>query len=430
MAAFANLTHQMRSLTPKSISRFAGPTLALALAACASVSEFGPRHASSGRAVPMPSAAFGEYVASAEVAIAQSNRAIGPALDAAVVKDRAPFELRPRGACARTPDGRYEKAALLIHDLGGTPYEMRDLARAFADACHLVRAILLPGHGTVPGDLLDTDYRQWVAAMRSAVATFEGKAARLVLVGFGLGATLAIDYAMSDAPPPGAELEALVLLAPALGEETPYAWLRAPGDHGQLIPGRPWVRLLPDYDPVRYESLPRNALTQRSNLVEQVMAREAALPVPVFLVLSADDTEVDAGAARAWFCQRLAGPRRLIWYARTPAPSNDCAFVSEKSSAEWPDILDLSHVALPIAPDNPRYGADGGYPDCSHYYWENSPNWLICVDVTKTVANADLRYGEITVGNLERHLVRRLTYNPDFDAMTGAALAFVADPGG
>ena len=246
----------------------------------------------------MPSAAFGEYVASAEVAIAEANDAIGPPLDADVVKDRGPFELAPRGPCPRAPDGRDQKAALLIHDLGGTPYEMRDLARAFADACYLVRAILLPGHGTVPGDLLDTNYGQWVDATRSAVASFEGEAERLVMVGFGLGGTLALHYALSDAPAPEVELGGLVLLAPALREKTPSVWLRAPGIHSQLTPGRPWERLLLDYDPVRYESLPRNALTQSRTLVEQVAAREAPLQVPVFVVLSADDAEVDAAAAR------------------------------------------------------------------------------------------------------------------------------------
>ena len=377
----------------------------------------------------MPSAEFAAYVAAAEVAIAEANQATAPPLKADVVKDRAPFELAPeRRRCGRAADGRYEKAALLIHDLGGTPYEMRDLARVFADACYFVRAILLPGHGTVPGDLLDVDYGQWVDATRSAVASFEGVAERLVLVGFGLGGTLAIHDALSDAPPPDVELGGLVLLAPALAAETPLAWLRAPGIRSQLTTGTPWARLLPDYDPVRYESLPRNALTQRTLLVEEVVAQHAALQIPVFLAISADDAEVDAGAARDWFCRRLSGPRQLIWYTGAPAPSTDCPFVVERSSAVPPDILDFSHVALPIAPDNPRYRANGGYPDCSHYYWENSPNWLICVDPTKTSANTELRYGEITAANLQRHLVRRLTYNPDFAAMTGAALAFLAEP--
>jgi esterase/lipase len=404
--------------------------LVLALTGCAAVSEFGPRHAPSGRDFPMPSAEFDAYVASAEVAIAGANGAIGRPLEAGIVEDRAPFELAPRGRCVHPPDGRYEKAALLIHDLGGTSYEMRDVARALAAACYLVRAILLPGHGTVPGDLLEVDYREWIDATRSAIASFGEQTERLILVGFGLGGTLAIHHALSTAPVPEVELGGLVLLAPALGEQAPLAWLRAPGSHGRLTPGRPWARLLLDYDPVRYESLPRHALAQRTRLVEEVAAQNGLLEIPVFLVISADDAEVDAGAARAWFCRRLAGPRRLIWYTSTPAPGADCPFVSEISSADWPDILDLSHVALPIAPDNPRYGADGGYPDCSHYYWENSPNWLICVDATKTSANADLRYGEVTAGNLQRHIVRRLTYNPDFDAMMDAALAFLADPEG
>lgn len=429
MAVFANLTLRMRSLESRTIGRFAGLMLALVLAACAPVSEFGPRHAPSGADFPMPSAEFAAYVAGAEAAIGEANEAIARPLDAAIVEDRAPFELAPeRRRCARAADG--EKAALLIHDLGGTPYEMRDVARAFAAACYLVRAILLPGHGTVPGDLLETDYRQWVDATRSAIASFEGETERLILVGFGLGGTLSIHYALSHEAVPGVELGGLVLLAPALGAEPPLSWLRAPGSHSRLTPGQPWARLLLDYDPVRYESLPRNALAQRTRLIEEVAAQNGTLEIPVFLVISADDAEVDAGAVRDWFCTRLAGPRQLIWYTRTPAPGTDCPFVSEKSSADWPDILDLSHVALPIAPDNPRYGADGGYPDCSHYYWENSPNWLICVDATKTSANADLRYGEVTAVNLERHIVRRLTYNPDFASMMAAALAFLADPEG
>jgi esterase/lipase len=421
----------MRYPASTTIFRLAcGAALALALAACAPKGELGPRHMPSGGDMPMPSADFAVYVAAAEVAIAKANQAIARPLEADVIGDRAPFELVPgRGRCSRGADGRHPRAALLLHDLGGTPYEMRDLGRALVENCYLVRAILLPGHGTVPGDLVDVDYRQWIEASRSAVASFEGEAEDLVLVGFGLGATLAAHYALSLPPRSDPALRALVLLAPALGAETPLAWLRAPGGYSQLGPQGRWARLLPDYDQVRYESLPRNAEMQRARLIEEVVARDAPLEVPVFLAISAVDAEVDPGAARDWFCRRLSGPRRLIWYTAAPARSTDCRFLSERSSAAAPDILDLSHVALPIAPDNPRYGIGGSYHDCSHYYWEeDTPNWLICVDVTKTTANSELRYGEITEANLQRHVIRRLTYNPDFEAMLGVMLAFLADP--
>ena len=99
------------------------------------------------------------YRAAAEATIAEVNASIERPLAPDVVEDRAPFELVPeRGRCPRGADGRHARAALLLHDLGGTPYEMRDIARAFAADCYLVRAVLLPGHGTVPGDLLEIDY--------------------------------------------------------------------------------------------------------------------------------------------------------------------------------------------------------------------------------------------------------------------------------
>jgi esterase/lipase len=380
----------------------------------------------------MPSTDFAVYVAAATMAITAANEAIDRPLEADVIQDRAPFELVPeRASCPRGADGRHAKAALLLHDLGGTPYEMRDLGRALAEECYLVRAILLPGHGTVPGDLLEVDYRQWIEATRRAVASFEGEAEHLVLVGFGLGATLAVHHALSAPPRPAPALGGVVLLAPALGTDTPLAWLRAPGGYSQLGPQARWARLLPDYDPVRYESLPRNAEIQRTHLVDEAMARNALLELPAFLAISAEDAEVDPGAARDWFCHRLSGPRRLIWYRTAPAHSADCRFVSERSSVAARGILDLAHVALPIAPDNPRYGANGSYNDCSHYYWEeDTPNWLICMDVTKTPANSELRYGEITEANRQRHVMRRLTYNPDFAAMVGLMLEFLAEPNG
>jgi esterase/lipase len=420
----------MRDLGAKAIARRArGALLALALTTCAPQGELAPPNVPSTRDTPMPSDDFAAYVVAAKTAIAAANRASEGPLVANAIEERAPFELIPeRRRCPRAADGRHARAALLLHDLGGTPYEMRDLGRALVERCYLVRAILLPGHGTVPGDLSEVDHRQWVEATADAVATFEGEAERLVLVGFGLGATLAIDHALTAPSRSDPARDGLVLLAPALGTETPLTWLR--GRFAELVPLGRGADLPPDYDPVRYESLPRNAEAQRARVMEEVAAAHMTLELPVFLAISADDAEVDPEAARAWFCRHLVGPRRLIWYTTAPARTTDCRFVTERSSDARPEVLDLSHVGLPIAPDNLRYGANGAYRDCVHYYWEDSPNWLICADVTKTPANSDLRYGEVTTANLQRHLMRRLTYNPDFAAMVDAMLAFLADPDG
>ncbi len=400
--------------------------LALLLAACAAEGKLEARHAPSGLETPMPVADFAAYVDRSKAQIAAANAAIGKPLEPQVIEERAPFGLRPEAArCPRAADGRYPRAVLLIHDLGDSPYEMRELGARFAAACYLVRAILLPGHGTVPGDLLGVDEAAWIEATRQGAASFAGQAARLYLVGFGAGATLAIDYAAGESAPEAPPLGGLVLLAPALARS---------GSHGVLADGLPgfgatggFAQLLPDDDQVRYLSIARNAEIQLGALIDRLDEHQRPFALPVFMALSADDVTIDVPAARRWFCRQLIGPRTLLWYAPGAEPVEDCRFALARASDRWPDILDLAHPALPIAPDDPHYGRAGDYLDCAHYYWRiDTPDWLICQDPVRTPANSDVRYGEITADNLAGDVIRRLTFNPDFDGLASAILEFLA----
>ncbi len=402
--------------------------LALLLAGCAAEGKLEARHIPSGLSTPLPQADFAAYIEQAKAQIAAANAAIGSPLDPEVIERRAPFELQPEAArCRRAKDGRYPRAVLLIHDLGDSPYEMRDLGQRFAAACYLVRAILLPGHGTVPGDLLEVDRAAWVEATRLGVASFAGRAERLYLVGFGAGATLALDYALGEARAADPTLGGLVLLAPALARPggvltlaRSYLGYRAPGAAGGF------AEVLPDRDPVRYSSMTRNAGQQLDALIDDVDRRQRLLELPVFLALSADDAAIDVPAAQRWFCRQLIGPRELVWYAPGAEPPTDCRFALARASDPWPGILDLAHPALPIAPDDPHYGVAADYLDCRHYYWQtDTPNWLICLDPGKTPANSEVRYGEITPENLADHVMRRLTYNPDFKGLITSILTFI-----
>ncbi len=406
--------------------------LALLLAACAAAGKLEARHAPSGLETPLPEADFTAYIDQAKAQIARANAAIGQPLAPEVIEERAPFELRPAAHCRRAADGRYPRAALLIHGLGDSPYQMRDLGERFAAACYLVRAILLPGHGTVPGDLLGVGYPAWTEATRLGAASFKGQAERLYLVGFGAGATLALNYAevAAEGQPAGEgpALGGLVLLAPALASPGGLEAL-ARSYFGYGAPGAAdgFAELLPDDDPVRYLSIARNAKVQLSDLIDRLDDRQGLLALPVFLALSADDVTIDVPAARRWFCRRLIGPRALVWYAPGAEPVSDCRFIEPRASDSWPGILDLAHPALPIAPDDPHYGVAGNYLDCAHYYWQTeTPDWLICQDPGKTPANSQIRYGEITAANLAAHVMRRLTFNPDFDALATAILDFLA----
>jgi len=410
------------------IGRLAGSlVLVLVAAACAPQGELGPQHRPTGGKTPLPGADFAAYVEAARRHIAAATEAPGPPLEPAVVADRGPFELVPRSPrCTPGDDGRWRAGVLLIHEIGQTPYALRDLGERLAEACHLVRAVLLPGHGTVPGDLLEVDGEAWLAAVHEGVASFAGVAERVHLLGFGAGGTLALHHALFDKPRAGA----LVLIAPRLPPRPSIPFLDSlAGFYDGTDARARWRDLAPDLDPVRYESLPKNALREVDRLARELDEREGILDIPVMVALSAEDAAIDADAIRRWFCRRLTGPRQMLWYSADGTPITDCRFVRIHESGRAPGVLDYSHVALPVAPDNPRYGADAAHFDCDHYFRENSPNWLICVDPTKMPANSEIRYGEITPANLERAIVRRLTWNPDFEAFADAVVGFLAAGG-
>ncbi|MGH6885618.1 MAG: alpha/beta hydrolase, partial [Geminicoccales bacterium] len=317
--------------------------IALLLVSCAPPAGLGKRHQPSQLTTPLPITDFDAYIVAAQQYIAAANQIAGEPLPPAVVEDRGPFELPPEGRRCRTADGEAAPAALLIHDLGETPYVLRDVGLRLARACYRVRAILLPGHGGVPGDLLNVDYRAWQEAVRLGVASLVGSATEVTLVGFGTGGTLALDYVLSNRfeaiSPQAVPIAALVLLAPSLADPAPglevqaqrfYHALAPSGGWRTLDPAGAWSEVFADNDPVRYESLPSNARRQGERLILELAGQEGALDLPVFMAISEDDVSVDPDAAQRWFCTSVAGPRRMLWYTTAPGGAA-CPFVTERS---------------------------------------------------------------------------------------------------
>jgi carboxylesterase len=99
-------------------------------------------------------------------------------------------------------------AALLVHDLPGTPAEMLPLGRSLQKAGWTARGISLPGFGTDLATLADRGAQDWLQCIGSSLCELRRRHAPLLLVGFSLGAALAV-VAASEAAPDG-----LVLLAP------------------------------------------------------------------------------------------------------------------------------------------------------------------------------------------------------------------------
>lgn len=104
--------------------------------------------------------------------------------------------------------GNGRLGALLIHGFPGTPAEMRPLAERLAAGGFTAHGPLLPGFGADISRLGETGRRAWLDAVHQEWASISRSFAQTALIGFSMGAALAI-HAAAVRPP-----DALVLLAP------------------------------------------------------------------------------------------------------------------------------------------------------------------------------------------------------------------------
>ncbi len=104
--------------------------------------------------------------------------------------------------------GNGDIGALLLHGFMGTPAEMRPLAERLASYGMATRGPLLPGFGPDVPNLAKRDRHRWLAAAANDWLALQRDARRRVLIGYSMGAALAIHLA-ADTPP-----DALILVAP------------------------------------------------------------------------------------------------------------------------------------------------------------------------------------------------------------------------
>jgi alpha-beta hydrolase superfamily lysophospholipase len=385
-----------------------------------------PQHRPSGESIRFdyPGRSFAEYAARCRERIARARHQAGWHDDDHSIELSSPFKWRPEGA----PAG----GALLIHGLSDTPFQVRDLARWLVrERGLLVRALLLPGHGTVPGDLLRVRWQEWARATRFGIGTFRGDVRRLYAVGVSTGAALAIDAVLGGEP-----LDGLILLSPAIGL-SPLAGMAA--WHRLLswaLPRTAWYETHADRDPVRFESLPQNAVEQVYDLAHHNAERwrVSPLPTPMFCVQSEDDATVSAEAALEFFRSHGHPASRMLLYTRKESDADYVNRVRRVATDETassigapdpavprghgaPPVISHSHLAPPIAPDNPHYGREGGYRFCQHYDADGDRTARdICGDEALFQASPAACYGEKTLAG-EGRVLRRLSWNPHFDDM-------------
>lgn len=353
--------------------------------------------------------AFAEYVFRTREMLRQCH-AGKDALEK-IVSGNAPFELLPSGDFQKGQDKPYRRGVLLIHGLSDSPYHMRHLAAFFQRNGFRVMAVLLPGHGTQPGDLLEVRWQEWAKVVSYGADCLAAEVDELYLAGYSAGGALSVLQASQDE-----RVRGLFLFSPAFEITSLAAWANLHKLYSWLTPKAAWLSVHPDYDLFKYESFCKNAAAQMYRLTRALP--QHALAIPVFAVASADDATVFS-AATLRFMQRARHPaNKLVWYATEKIVQNNIEWVS--SSLPEKHILCSSHTAIVLPPEDAHYGVSGGYANCLHYLPHDPQGYAACMAQTKEVW-----HGEIHSRNLKQGLVRRLMYNPHYAAMEDSLKQFI-----
>ena len=382
---------------------------------------------------PLQAPNFEAYIDANRYMIIEATAGLDEAPSRQTIEARLPFSLSPDTvACPPGASGLPRRGVLLVHGLSDSPYLVRDVAEAFRDHCYLARAILLPGHSTVPGDLQRTGAAAWMAAVRYGLESFKGAIdGPLVLAGYSTGVSLIILQALENRSAQDPEIAAIVGFAPALHGPMEPADARLA--FLQLVSGFPrfqYLAVREQTDPVKYESFAVAATFEYTALQARIgnLRTGSPLTIPFFAVVSDADLTVPWENVLEFFCNRAKGPRRFEFYVSNPVrmilPCEDIFF----RPAAFPEdgVLDITHVGITIRPDNPVYGRrPGAYVNCHHYEGEDEALYRACLDPQNQPQNSRVRYGEPSPENLAAHLVRRGKFNPDLDRLLDDLLGWL-----
>jgi alpha-beta hydrolase superfamily lysophospholipase len=310
--------------------------------------------------------------------------------------------------------------AVLVHGLTDSPYSMRAVAELLREQGFYSLALRMPGHGTVPAGLIDVDWHDWLAALRMGMRQTRRKIGAdrpLLLVGYSNGGALAVKYAAEalDRPQDPAPSR-LLLISPMIGVTRAARlarWISLLGVVPYFEKAR-WLDVLPEYNPIKYNSFPANAGLQTAVLTSALQAdlsrlaaagRLGALPPiltfqsavdatvstpavvrSLYDLLPANDSELvlfdvnhqsgidafvraaDLSMVDALFDRAPRAYRRTLITNRSPETTEVVARTIEAGAGaattrdvglSWPfGVFSLTHVALPFPVDDPLYGSD------------------------------------------------------------------------
>ena len=177
------------------------------------------------------------------------------------------------------PEGEIRGGALLVHGLTDSPYSVKADAEVLQRMGYYTLCLRMPGHGTVPGGLVDAKWEDWRAAVRVGarhVRQRAGAGKPFVIAGYSNGGALAVQYGLEaaalDDPAHRPRPDRIILFSPMIGVSPFAVFARTVARIGNIpyFAQSRWLDILPEYIPFKYDSFPAYAAQQTAELTAEI----------------------------------------------------------------------------------------------------------------------------------------------------------------
>ncbi|MBO9488803.1 alpha/beta fold hydrolase [Endozoicomonas sp. G2_1] len=302
-----------------------------------------------------------------------------------------PFELGDKSAS--------EKAILLVHGLGDSPFSFSDLAKSLANQGFYVQTLLLPGHGSKPSDLMLPTYADWQGIVDHYASLLKRDFDKVWLGGFSTGGNLVTIHSLEQG-----DVDGLMLFSPGFQSKTP-----------KLERLAPFVALFIDgYEAeeknlARYTSAPlKGAIAYSDSAVKlRSLLNSQTLSMPTLIVLSEADSVVDPEAVRSLYQTRFNNPNnQLIWYGESTFDDKSIQTLTMKLASSR--VSTGSHMSPLFAKNNSYYGVNGEHLMCMNSFDDDANS--ACENGAEVWYSA---WGYEEQGKIHA----RLTWNPYYSAL-------------
>ncbi|WP_295895760.1 carboxylesterase [uncultured Vibrio sp.] len=254
-----------------------------------------------------------------------------------------------------------DKAILLVHGLGDSPYSFSDIANSLERSGFHVQVLLLPGHGSNPEHMHLPKYEDWQLIVDHYANLLKKQYQEVWLGGFSTGGNLATIHALDNDG-----ISGLMLFSPGFETVTPFLENFTP------LVAMFWEGWSAKEDNfAKYNSAPLSGAIEysRSASVFREKVSRKIVTIPTLMVVSESDSVIDAFKVKEYFNERFVHPaNRLIWYATEPSEIDSDLISAYSMQREDLKISTGSHMSPLFAPANPYYGEFGEKTICDNSF--------------------------------------------------------------